>query len=96
VKAGLSSEDIERIVFVGGPSQYKPLRDKIATDLGIAHSTDVNPMIAVAEGAALFAESVDWSSQAMVASRLGPRSRRADNCSLYLNTWRARRMLKQS
>jgi molecular chaperone DnaK len=31
--------------------------------LGIAPSTDVNPMTAVAEGAAVFAESIDWASQ---------------------------------
>lgn len=62
-KAGLSSQDIERMVFVGGPTNYKPLRDKIAFELGIAASTDVNPMTAVAEGAAVFAESIDWSTQ---------------------------------
>ncbi len=62
-KAGLSPHDVERIVFVGGPTQYKPLRDKVAFELGVAPSTDVNPMTAVAEGAAVFAESIDWSSQ---------------------------------
>ncbi len=62
-KAGLSSQDVERVVFVGGPTQYKPLRDKVAFELGIAASTDVNPMIAVAEGAAVFAESIDWATQ---------------------------------
>lgn len=62
-KAGLSPHDVERIVFVGGPAQYKPLRDKVAFELGIAASTEVNPMAAVAEGAAVFAESIDWSSQ---------------------------------
>lgn len=62
-KAGFGPHDIERVVFVGGPTHYKPLRDKVAFELGIAASTDVNPMTAVAEGAALFAESIDWSSQ---------------------------------
>ncbi|AOF82737.1 hsp70 family protein [Methyloversatilis sp. RAC08] len=62
-KAGLNAGDIGRVVFVGGPTQYKPLRDKVAVELGIAASTDVNPMTAVAEGAAVFAESIDWSSQ---------------------------------
>jgi molecular chaperone DnaK len=62
-KAGLSPHDVERVVFVGGPTQYKPLRDKVAFELGVAPSTDVNPMTAVAEGAAVFAESIDWSSQ---------------------------------
>jgi molecular chaperone DnaK len=62
-KAGLSPHDVERIVFVGGPTQYKPLRDRVAFELSIAPSTDVNPMSAVAEGAAVFAESIDWGSQ---------------------------------
>jgi molecular chaperone DnaK len=61
-RAGLRADDVDRIVFVGGPTQYRPLRDKVAIGLGIAPSTDVNPMTAVAEGAAVFAESVDWSS----------------------------------
>jgi molecular chaperone DnaK len=62
-KAGLSPHDVERVVFVGGPTHYKPLRDKVAFELGIAPSTDVNPRTAVAEGAAVFAESIDWASQ---------------------------------
>ena len=61
-KVGLSPNDIERVVFVGGPTQYKPLRDKVSFELGIASSTDVNPMTAVAEGASIFAESLDWKS----------------------------------
>lgn len=62
-KANLTPNDIERIVFVGGPTHYKPLRDKVSFQLGVAASTDVNPMTAVAEGAAIFAESVDWDSE---------------------------------
>ena len=62
-KAGLNANDVERIVFVGGPTHYKPLRDKVSFELGIAASTDVNPMTAVAEGAAVFAESIDWGSE---------------------------------
>lgn len=61
-KAGLSPHDVECIVFVGGPTHYKPLRDRVAFELGIAPSTEVNPMTAVAEGAAVFAESIDWTS----------------------------------
>ena len=61
-KAGISVEDLEKIVFVGGPTNYKPLRDKISFELGIQGGVDVNPMTAVAEGASIFAESVDWSS----------------------------------
>ena len=62
-KAGLTAHDVERVVFVGGPTNYKPLRDKVSFELGIPGSAEVNPMTAVAEGAALFAESIEWSSQ---------------------------------
>lgn len=62
-KAGLKPDDIEKIVFIGGPTNYKPLRDKVCFELGIAGGIDVNPMTAVSEGASIFAESIDWSSQ---------------------------------
>ncbi len=62
-KAGLSPHDVERIVFIGGPTNYKPLRDKVSFELGIPASAEVNPMTAVAEGAALFAESIEWRSE---------------------------------
>ena len=65
-KAGLSAHDIERIVFVGSSTHYKPLRDKVAFELGIVASTEVNPITAVAEGAAVFAKSIDWNSESRV------------------------------
>lgn len=61
-KAGLTSNDIEEIVFIGGPTNYKPLRDRVSFELGLSASTDVNPMTAVAEGASIFAESIDWTT----------------------------------
>ena len=62
-QSGLSPEDVERIVFIGGPTNYKPLRDQVSAALDILGGNDLNPMTAVAEGAAIFAESIDWSSQ---------------------------------
>ena len=61
--AGLRTQDVARIVFVGGPTNYKPLRDKVSAELGIAANTEVNPMTAVSEGASIFAESIDWSTE---------------------------------
>ncbi len=61
-KSGLSANDLERIVFVGGPTNYKPLRDQVAFELSVPANIDVNPMTAVAEGASIFAESIDWST----------------------------------
>ncbi|MBQ6455567.1 MAG: Hsp70 family protein [Mogibacterium sp.] len=60
-KTGLRTEDIAKIVFIGGPTNYSPLREKVAEMLGIPANTGVNPMTAVAEGASVFAESIDWS-----------------------------------
>lgn len=62
MKAGITSDGIEKIVFVGGPTNYKPLRDKVAFELAIKVSNDVNSMTAVAEGASIFAESIDWTT----------------------------------
>ena len=76
-KAGLNAHDVERVVFVGGPTNYKPLRDKVSFELGIPASAEVNPMTAVAEGAALFAESIDWASE-----NRGQRSSRGKLASL--------------
>lgn len=61
-KAGLNSADIERLVFVGGPTHYGYLREKVSAELAVRADTGVNPMTAVAEGASIFAESIDWSS----------------------------------
>lgn len=61
-KAGLSANDLERSVFVGGPTNYKPLRDRVCEELALPADIDVNPMTAVAEGASIFAESIDWST----------------------------------
>ena len=62
-KAGLRPDDLEKIVFIGGPAQYKPLRDMVSSELAVSPSTEVNPMTAVAEGAAIFAESIDWGTK---------------------------------
>jgi molecular chaperone DnaK len=61
-RAVLTPNDIDRIVFVGGPTQYKPTRDMVSFQLGITADTRVDAMTAVAEGAAIFAESIDWST----------------------------------
>jgi molecular chaperone DnaK len=62
-EAGLTHSDIECVTFVGGPTHYKPLRDRVTQELGIPAGAGVNPMTAVAEGASIFAESIDWSTQ---------------------------------
>lgn len=61
-EAGLDAGDFNCIVFIGGPTMYKPLRDYVSEKLGIEPNTDANPMTAVSEGAAIYAESVNFES----------------------------------
>lgn len=61
-RAHLTTDGVERIVFIGGPTQYAMLLDYVSFQLGLPADTQIDPMTAVAEGAALFAESIDWSS----------------------------------
>ncbi len=64
-KSGIPITDLEGVVFIGGPCNYKMLRDWVSRELGlkILGLDVINPMTAVAEGAAIFAESIDWSSE---------------------------------
>ncbi len=61
-RAGLTNQDLDRIVFIGGPTQFKPLRDYVCAEVGVPADVKIDPMTAVAEGAAVFAESIDWST----------------------------------
>src|SRR3546814_1208826 len=49
-KAQLSSQDVDRVVFVGGPTQYKTVRDKVGFELGLPGALELNAMVDVAEG----------------------------------------------
>jgi len=58
---GYTTQDIDRIVFVGGPSKMPWIRERVPRELGIAADLSVDPMIAVAMGAAIYAESREWA-----------------------------------
>ena len=60
-KIGLSEKDVDQIVFVGGPTKYAPLRNRIMDALHLRGEIIVDQMTAVAEGASIFAESIDWA-----------------------------------
>jgi molecular chaperone DnaK len=61
---GYSHEDIDRIVLIGGPTKMPGIRSRIPQELGIPVDLQTDPMTAVAFGAAIFAESRDWSQGA--------------------------------
>lgn len=53
----LSTSDISTIILVGGPTQIPHFRTMISEQL-IVPATDINPMTAVAEGAAIYASNI--------------------------------------
>src|SRR5207302_1216137 len=59
---GYSNADIDRIVFVGGPSKMPWIRERVPRELGIAADLMIDPMTAVAIGAAIYAESREWGA----------------------------------
>jgi molecular chaperone DnaK len=58
--SGYRSDDIDRVVLIGGPSRMPIVRDRISSELGIRADLDADPMTAVALGAAIFSESREW------------------------------------
>ena len=62
-ETGLTPNDLESIIWFGNGTHYKPLRDKVSSELGIEGTLSVNSVTALAEGASVFAESIDWSDQ---------------------------------
>ncbi len=56
----LETSDIDRIVFVGGPSKTPIVRQMVSEQLGIAADIKLDSMTAVATGAAYYAALKDW------------------------------------
>ena len=59
---GYQARDIDRVVFIGGPTRMPIVRSRVPEQLDISADLDSDPMTAVAFGAAIFAESRDWKS----------------------------------
>lgn len=57
---GYSHGDISRIVPIGGPSKMPIVREMLQSQLAIEVEQGLDPMTAVAVGAAIFAESRQW------------------------------------
>lgn len=60
---GYSHNDIDRIVFVGGPTKMPYIRNRVSQELGIPADLQVDPMTAVALGASIYAESREWDGK---------------------------------
>lgn len=64
---GLKAADVTRIVFVGGPTKIPLVRQRVAKELGIAADLSLDPMTAVALGAAYYAAQVGGAPVASAA-----------------------------
>ncbi|WP_057465067.1 Hsp70 family protein [Pseudovibrio sp. POLY-S9] len=60
---GYKNEDISRIVPIGGPSKMPVIREVLQSELAIEVEHGLDPMTAVATGAAIFAESREWDGE---------------------------------
>jgi molecular chaperone DnaK len=58
-----SHEEIDRIVFIGGPSRIPLIRQMVSNELGIAADVKTDPMTAVAVGAAYYCENRQWDAK---------------------------------
>ncbi|HIW62412.1 MAG TPA: Hsp70 family protein [Candidatus Stackebrandtia excrementipullorum] len=70
---GMGSDDIAKVVMVGGQTLMPYLRQRVGAELGIALDFDEDPMTVVARGAAIFAggQTVDQEPAAAPSSRGG-------------------------
>lgn len=57
---GYQPSDVDKVVLIGGPSRMPVVRDRVPGELGIAFDHDIDPMTAVARGAAIYAEGREW------------------------------------
>lgn len=66
---GFRHEDVGRVVLIGGPTKMPYLRRRIQDDLAIQveDSVRLDPMTAVASGAAIYCEGRDWSADGSLA-----------------------------
>lgn len=74
---------MDSVVLIGGPSRMPYVRERVAFELGIAFDTNVDPMTAVATGAAIFASGRNWSEDGATTSRTG-RATKTTSSSLQL------------
>lgn len=58
---GLSGKDLSSLILVGGPTYSPIIRDMLKEEITPNVDTSINPMTAVARGAALYASTIDAS-----------------------------------
>lgn len=64
-EVGYRNEDVARVVLIGGPTKIPFLRRRVQEELGVEveDAARVDPMTAVATGAAIYCEGRNWSEE---------------------------------
>lgn len=62
-KARVATDDIKKIILVGGPTQMPIVREMLKAELGLPLDTTIDPMTVVARGAALYASSIQCKKE---------------------------------
>ncbi len=57
------NEDIDKLIFIGGPSRTPLIRAMVANELGVPTDLKVDPLTSVAIGAVHYATVFDWGGQ---------------------------------
>lgn len=56
-------DDIDKLIFIGGPSRTPLIREMVSTELGVPTDMTVDPLTSVAIGAVHYATVYDWGDQ---------------------------------
>lgn len=56
---GMTGEDLDSLILVGGPTYSPIIREMLRKEVSQSVDTSINPMTAVARGAALYASTID-------------------------------------
>jgi molecular chaperone DnaK len=67
--ARVGGQDLDRVLLVGGPTQMPRVREALASHLGAKVDSTLDPMTAVARGAAVYASTVERSAGASAGVR---------------------------
>jgi len=68
---GLRPDDLDHVVLIGGPTAMPMLRERVKSGVSARFATSVDPMTAVAQGAALFAATAGLSARPPAAPATG-------------------------
>lgn len=82
---GYKNEDIAKIVPIGGPSKMPLIREMLEAELAIPVDSGLDPMTAVATGAAIFAESRQWEGSSSTQKTTKQRETVTGDVSLSLD-----------